>query len=94
MQPTQLRPGLLRLERLLLVLRGPLLTAAENLKRLAAFTRAANRRRAIEDGELPAPAADPADPADPAGPVDRRRQEHEQQQHQQPGPGQGQGLQP
>ncbi|MFB7082590.1 MobF family relaxase [Streptomyces sp. NPDC056308] len=60
----------------------------ESLERLAAFTRAANaRRRAIEDGEIPAPVADPA------GPVDRRRQEHEQQ-HQQPGPGQGQGLQP
>ncbi|MFE3830861.1 relaxase domain-containing protein [Streptomyces sp. NPDC059092] len=54
----------------------------ENLDRLAAVTRAANaRRRAIEDGEIPAPAADTA------GPVDRRRQEH--QQHQQPGPGQG-----
>ncbi|MGW6744824.1 MobF family relaxase [Streptomyces sp. NPDC055025] len=58
----------------------------ENLDRLAALTRAASaRRRAIEDGEPPAPAAGPA------GPVDRRRQEHEQQ-HQQPGP--GQGLQP
>ncbi|MDN3259816.1 hypothetical protein QWJ26_08320 [Streptomyces sp. CSDS2] len=57
----------------------------ENLERLAAFTRVAKaRRRAIEEGEIPAPAADP---------VDRRRQEHEQQ-HQQPGPGQGQGLQP
>ncbi|MFE8965089.1 MobF family relaxase [Streptomyces iakyrus] len=61
----------------------------QNLERLAAITRAANaRRRAIEEGEIPAPAADPA------GPVDRRRQEHEQQQQQQPGPGQGQGLQP
>lgn len=60
----------------------------ENLDRLAAFTREANaRRRAIEDREAPAPAADPASP------VDQRRQEHEQQ-HQQPGPGQGQGLQP
>ncbi|MCX5166347.1 hypothetical protein OOK39_45845 [Streptomyces sp. NBC_00264] len=53
----------------------------ENLERLAAFTRvAAARRRAIEDGETPAPAADPA------GPVDRHRQEHEQQ-HQQSGAG-------
>ncbi|MGW3168460.1 hypothetical protein ACWC9Q_38185 [Streptomyces sp. NPDC001142] len=59
------------------------LRTPENLERLAAFTRAANARgRAIEKGEIPAPAADPA------GPVDRRRQEHEQQ-HQQPGPGQG-----
>ncbi|GHF92832.1 MULTISPECIES: hypothetical protein [Streptomyces] len=58
------------------------LTTPENLDRLAAITRAANaRRRAIEDGQTPAPAADP---------VERRRQEHEQQ-HQQPGPGQGQG---
>ncbi|MEU9189456.1 MobF family relaxase [Streptomyces sp. NPDC048484] len=64
----------------------------KNLERFAAFTRAANdRRRAFEEGEIPAPA--PA--ADPTGPVDRRRQEHEQQQQQrqQPGPGQGQGLQ-
>ncbi|MFW3477098.1 hypothetical protein [Streptomyces sp. 058-1L] len=62
------------------------LRTPENLDRLAAITRAANaRRRAIEDGEIPAPAADPA------GPVDRRRQECEQQ-HQQPSP--GQGLQP
>ncbi|MFD5271561.1 hypothetical protein [Streptomyces sp. NPDC058335] len=59
----------------------------ENLEWFAAIIRAANaRRRAIEDGEFPAPAADPA------GPVDPRRQEHEQ--HQQPGPGQGQGFQP
>ncbi|MEV7060393.1 hypothetical protein ACIQ9K_37325 [Streptomyces microflavus] len=62
------------------------LRAPESLDRLAAITRAVKaRRRAIEDGEIPAPAADPA------GPVDRRRQEREQQ-HQQPGP--GQGLQP
>lgn len=62
------------------------LRTPENLDRLAAFTRAAKaRRRAIEKGEIPAPAADPA------GPVDRRRQEHEQ--HQQPGPGPGQSLQ-
>ncbi|MFF1285800.1 hypothetical protein ACFVY4_34680 [Streptomyces sp. NPDC058299] len=60
----------------------------ENLERFAAFTRAANaRRRAIEEGEIPAPAADPA------GPDGRRRQEREQQ-HQQPGPGPGQSFQP
>ena len=60
----------------------------KNLERFAAFTHAADaRRRAIEEGEVPAP------DADPAGPVDRRRQEHEQQRRQ-PGPGQGQGLQP
>ncbi|MDG9714883.1 hypothetical protein [Streptomyces sp. DH10] len=54
-----------------------------NLERLAAITRAADaRRRALEDRELPAPAADPVDP---------RRQEQEQQ-HPQPGP--GQGIQP
>jgi conjugative relaxase-like TrwC/TraI family protein len=52
----------------------------ENLERFAAITRAADaRRRAIEDRELPAPAAPPPDP---------RRQEHEQQ-HQQPGLGSG-----
>ncbi|MFE2513341.1 MobF family relaxase [Streptomyces naganishii] len=51
-----------------------------NLERLAAITRAADaRRRAIEDREFPAPAADPVDPG---------RQEHEQQ-HPKPGPGQG-----
>ncbi|MFJ2102865.1 MobF family relaxase [Streptomyces anulatus] len=61
------------------------LRTPESLARLAAITRAANaRRRAIEDGQIPAPAADP---------VERRRPEHEQQ-HQQPGQGQGQGLQP
>lgn len=54
-----------------------------NLERLAAITRAADaRRRAVEDREFPAPAADPVDP---------RRQEREQQ-HPQPGP--SQGLQP
>jgi conjugative relaxase-like TrwC/TraI family protein len=54
-----------------------------NLERLAAITRAADaRRRAIEDREFPAPAADPVDPVDPG------RQEHEQQ-HPKPGPGQG-----
>ncbi|MGV9884835.1 relaxase domain-containing protein [Streptomyces sp. NPDC003006] len=48
------------------------LRTPENLERLAAFTHVANaRRRTIEKGEIPAPAADPA------GPVDRRRQEHE-----------------
>ncbi|MER6406226.1 MobF family relaxase [Streptomyces viridosporus] len=56
--------------------------APANLERLAAITRAAGaRRRAIENRELPAPAA---------GPVDSRRQEHEQ--HPQPGP--GRGIQP
>ncbi|MFH8411460.1 hypothetical protein ACH4FX_42910 [Streptomyces sp. NPDC018019] len=48
------------------------LRTPENLERLAAFTRTASaRRRAIQKGEIPAPAAGPA------GPVDRRRQEHE-----------------
>ncbi|MFI0756756.1 hypothetical protein ACH4PX_05150 [Streptomyces anulatus] len=62
------------------------LRTPENLERFAAFTREANaRRRAIEEREIPAAAADPS------GPVDQRRQEHEQQ-HQQPG--QHQGLQP
>ncbi|WP_324784625.1 hypothetical protein [Streptomyces sp. H51] len=51
------------------------------LERLAAITRAADAcRRALEDWELLAPAADPVDP---------RRQEHE---HPQPGP--GRGIQP
>ncbi|MET9914883.1 hypothetical protein ABZZ74_50915 [Streptomyces sp. NPDC006476] len=49
-----------------------------NLERLAAITRAADaRRRALEDREFPAPAADPVDP--------RRHEQH----HPQPGPGQG-----
>ena len=51
----------------------------EALSRLAAITRAADaRRRALEDREQNAPAADPAS----------------QQQHQQPGPEHGQGPGP
>ncbi|MFE2046392.1 hypothetical protein ACFXAZ_36830 [Streptomyces sp. NPDC059477] len=62
------------------------LRTPENLDRLAAITRAANaRRRALEDGKPPAPAADP---------VDQRRQEHEQHQQPEPDQGQGHGLQP
>jgi hypothetical protein len=61
------------------------LRTPKNLDRAAAFTRAADTRRAMEDRKAPA--------ADPASPVDQHRQEHEQQR-QQPAPGQGQGLRP
>ncbi|MFF0837655.1 MULTISPECIES: MobF family relaxase [unclassified Streptomyces] len=56
-----------------------------NLERLAAIARAADsRRRALEDREVPAPAADPVDP---------RRQEHEEQ-HPQSRHGRGRDIQP